>query len=71
MAGTPVYVIIYTASGDKLFDQVLQSLPYPVQFKSLNDTTGRMEMAYTNILADGTAQQKQIVRNLEFTPEQQ
>ncbi|MBO5564884.1 MAG: Stk1 family PASTA domain-containing Ser/Thr kinase [Lachnospiraceae bacterium] len=68
-AGTPVYVVIWTASGEKKFDQVLSTLPYPVQFKGMSDDHGRLEMAYTNILPDGTAQQQHIVRELTFTAE--
>ena len=68
-AGTPVYVVIWTASGEKKFDQVLSTLPYPVQFKGMSDDHGKLEMAYTNILPDGTPQQQHIVRELSFTTE--
>ena len=49
--------------------QSLSTLPYPVQFKGMSDDHGKLEMAYTNILPDGTPQQQHIVRDLSFTTE--
>ncbi len=67
--GSTVYVIIKSSDGHVLLDKLISSFPYPVSYKGLSVPDGTLEMAYTNVMGDGTQMQKSLVRSLQFTPE--
>ncbi len=83
--GTPVYVVIIAADGKKLLDTNINSFPYPANFTGIASSTGTLMMSYNNVTQDtvvtdpntgesvavpGRTEQKQISRQLNFTPEQ-
>ncbi len=65
VAGTTVYVIVRCADGTELLNSLVSSFPIAANYHNLNSSTGTVDMAYT----DATGAQKQISRQLTFTPE--
>ncbi|MBO5999267.1 MAG: Stk1 family PASTA domain-containing Ser/Thr kinase, partial [Lachnospiraceae bacterium] len=65
VAGTTVYVIVRCADGTELLNSLISSFPISANYHNLNSATGTVDMAYT----DATGAQKQISRQLVFTPE--
>ena len=73
--GTPVYCVLITGDGTKLFDGQITQFPFPVSYTGLSSGTGTLKMSYkpagTSTDANGNpvTGEAVVTRELTFTPE--